>query len=256
MSLIKYVKQNIIQKKGKIIMNGQIIYVGIMAVLLVLIGLIASISIIKRAADEGMETFGMFLSCLIMIPCISFPISMVLLTVKEADMENNIESALNKNYAGYTNYHHDDTNTFVYDDKKYSFDYDYDTNTLVVFNETGTVIDGTYVNGQKMDDTGKTDINEIVSETELESKVPDTLVDTKEEDSASVSEDNSDLNRRIQSTILERYTDALITNYSASTLSGSFDSEGISYEFSWSDDLLEITEIENPNNVIYMKIAE
>ena len=136
------------------------------------------------------------------------------------------------------------------------FDYDYDTNTLVVFNETGTVIDGTYVNGQKMDDTGKTDINEIVSETELESKVPDTLIDTKEADSASVSEDNSDLNRRIQSTILERYTDALITNYSASTLSGSFDSEGISYEFSWSDDLLEITEIENPNNVIYMKIAE
>ena len=210
----------------------------------------------KRTIDEGMAEFGMLCSCLIMIPCIILPVSMVRLTVKAADMENNIESALNKNYAGYTNYHHDDTNTFVYDDKKYSFDYDYDTNTLVVFNETGTVIDGTYVDGQKMDDTGKTDINEIVSETELESKVPDTLVDTKESDSASVSENNSDLNRRIQSTILERYTDALITNYSASTLSGSFDSEGISYEFSWSDDLLEITEIENPNNVIYMKIAE
>ena len=218
-----------IQKKGKIIMNGQIICVSVIAVLLVLIGFITSGSIMKRTSDEGMAEFGMFLSCLIMIPCIIFPVFMVLVTVKEADMENNIESALNKNYAGYTNYHHDDTNTFVYDDKKYSFDYNYDTNTLVVFNETGT---------------------------ELESKVSGTLIDTKEADSASVSEDNSDLNRRIQSTILERYTDALITNYSASTLSGSFDSEGISYEFSWSDDLLEITEIENPNNVIYMKIAE
>ena len=249
-------KQNMIQKKGKIIMNGQIICVSVIAVLLVLIGFITSGSIMKRTSDEGMAAFGMFLSCLIMIPCIIFPVFMVLVTVKEADMENNIESALNKNYAGYTNYHHDDTNTFVYDDKKYSFDYDYDTNTLVVFNETGTVIDGTYVDGQKLNNNDKTDINENVSETKSESKVSDTLIDTKEADSALVSEDNSDLNRRIQSTILQRYTDALITNYSASTLSGSFDSEGISYEFSWSDDLLEITEIENPNNVIYMKIAE
>ena len=127
---------------------------------------------------------------------------------------------------------------------------------MAVFNETGTVIDGTYVDGQKLNNNDEIDVNENVSETKSESKVSDTLVDTKEADSASVSEDNSDLNRRIQSTILERYTDALITNYSASTLSGSFDSEGISYEFSWSDDLLEITEIENPNNVIYMKIAE
>lgn len=134
-------------------MNGQIICVSFIAVLLVLIGLIASISIIKRTADEGMAAFGMFLSCLIMIPCIIFPVFMVLLTVKEADMENNIESALNKNYAGYTNYHHDDTNTFVYDDKKYSFEYDYDTDTLTVFNETGTVIDGTYVDGQKLNNT-------------------------------------------------------------------------------------------------------
>jgi len=249
-------KQNMIQKKGKIIMNGQIICVSVIAVLLVLIGFITSGSIMKRTSDEGMAAFGMFLSCLITIPCIIFPVFMVLVTVKEADMENNIESALNKNYAGYTNYHHDDTNTFVYDDKKYSFDYDYDTNTLVVFNETGTVIDGTYVDGQKLNNNDKTDINENVSETKSESKVSDTLIDTKEADSALVSEDNSDLNRRIQSTILQRYTDALITNYSASTLSGSFDSEGISYEFSWSDDLLEITEIENPNNVIYMKIAE
>lgn len=113
-------KQNMIQKKGKIIMNGQIICVSVIAVLLVLIGFITSGSIMKRTSDEGMAEFGMFLSCLIMIPCIIFPVFMVLVTVKEADMENNIESALNKNYAGYTNYHHDDTNTFVYDDKKYS----------------------------------------------------------------------------------------------------------------------------------------
>lgn len=249
-------KQNMIQKKGKIIMNGQIICVSVIAVLLVLIGFITSGSIMKRTSDEGMAEFGMFLSCLIMIPCIIFPVFMVLVTVKEADMENNIESALNKNYAGYTNYHHDDTNTFVYDDKKYSFDYDYDTNTLVVFNETGTVIDGTYVDGQKIADGSKTDVNESVSETESESKAVDTSDNTNKEDSVPVSENNSDLSRQIQTAIFEKYTDALITSYDADTLSGVFEAAGVSYEFSWSDNLLEVAEISNPNNIIYVKIQK
>lgn len=249
-------KQNMIQKKGKIIMNGQIICVSVIAVLIVLIGFITSGSIMKRTSDEGMAAFGMFCSCLIMIPCIILPVSMVRLTVKEADIENNIESALNRNYAGYTNYHNRNTHTFVYDGKKYSFDYDYDTNTLVVFNETGTVIDGTYVDGQKLNNNDKTDVNENVLETELESKVPDTSVDTKESYSAPVSENNSDLNRRIQTAIFERYTDVLITSYDSNTLSGTFESAGVSYEFSWSDNLLEIVEINNPNNIIYLKIQK
>ena len=69
--------------------------------------------------------------------------------------------------------------------KKYSFDYDYDTNTLVVFSETGTVIDGIYVDGQKQNDT-----NEVSSETTSESKVSDTSVDTNKADSTPVSEGN------------------------------------------------------------------
>lgn len=232
-----------------------IIYYVIPA-LLILLGFAFSSNIMQECRAAGMETFGMICSIVILLVMGLGSIYIVWAGVTNTKIEDNIESALNKNYAEYTNYHNGNTHTFVCDGKKYSFDYDYDTNTLTVFNETGTVIDGTYVDGQKLNNNDKTDVNENVSETKSESKVSDTLVDTKEADSASVSEDNSDLNRRIQSTILERYTDALITNYSASTLSGSFDSEGISYEFSWSDDLLEITEIENPNNVIYMKIAE
>ena len=226
------------------------------AILIAVAGIYYAISITKICCDEGMCVFGVFCGGLILLIAGICSISIVYIFVTSTKIEKNIESALNKNYAGYTNYHNGNTHTFVCDGKKYSFEYDYDTDTLTVFNETGTVIDGTYVDGQKLNNNNKTDVNENVSETKSESKVSDTLVDTKEADSASVSEDNSDLNRRIQSTILERYTDALITNYSASTLSGSFDSEGISYEFSWSDNLLEITEIENPNNVIYMKIAE
>ena len=226
------------------------------AILIAVVGIYSAISITKNCCDEGMCVFGVFCGVIILLMAGICSISIVYIFVTSTKIENNIESVLNKNYTGYTNYKHGSISTFVCDGKKYSFDYDYDTNTLAVFNETGTVIDGTYVDGQKLNNNDEIDVNENVSETELESKVPDTLIDTKEADSASVSEDNSDLNRRIQSTILERYTDALITNYSASTLSGSFDSERISYEFSWSDDLLEITEIENPNNVIYMKIAK
>ena len=178
------------------------------------------------------------------------------ISIKEDIKKTNIESVLNENYTGYTNYKHDNTNTFVYDGKKYSFEYDYDTNTLTVFNETGTVIDGTYVNGQKTNNDSKTDVNESVSETELESKAVDTSVDTHKADSATVSENNSDLNRRIQTTIFERYTDVLITSYDLNTLSGTFESAGVSYEFSWSNNRLEVMKIDNPDSVAYMKIAE
>ena len=127
---------------------------------------------------------------------------------------------------------------------------------MVVFNETGFVIDGTYVDGQKIADGSKNDVNESVSETESESKAVDTSDNTNKEDSAPVSENNSDLSRQIQTAIFEKYTDALITSYDADTLSGVFEAAGVSYEFSWSDNLLEVAEISNPNNIIYVKIQK
>ncbi len=232
------------------------IFYYVIAIMLVCVGIASSANIMRECLDAGMEAFGVICSIVILLAVGLGSIYIVWVGVTSTKIEDNIESALNKNYAGYTNYHNGNAHTFVYDGKKYSFEYDYDTNTLVVFNETGTVIDGTYVDGQKMDDTGKTDINEIVSETELESKVPDTSVDTKKSDSAPVSENNSDLNRRIQTAIFERYTDVLITSYDSNTLSGTFESAGFSYKFAWSDNLLEIAEINNPNNIIYMKIQK
>ena len=127
---------------------------------------------------------------------------------------------------------------------------------MVVFNETGFVIDGTYVDGQKIADGSKNDVNESVSETESESKAVDTSDNTNKEDSAPVSENNSDLSRQIQTAIFEKYTDALSTSYDADTLSGVFEAAGVSYEFSWSDNLLEVAEISNPNNIIYVKIQK
>lgn len=228
----------------------------VLSVLLAFLGIIIAYGIVQRFCDSGNEAVGVLcgMATLLLVGLCSISIWHIGNTATK--IEDDIKSSLNKNYPGYTNYRYDNTNTFVCGGKKYSFNYDHDTNTLVVFNETGTVIDGTYVDGQKIADDSKTDVNESVSETESESKAVDTSDNTNKEDSALVSEENSDLNRRIQTMIFERYTDVLITSYDADTLSGVFESAGVSYEFSWSDNLLEIAEINNPNNIIYMKIQK
>lgn len=228
----------------------------VLAALLAFLGIIISYGIVQRFCDSGNESVGVLcgMATLLLVGLCSISICHMGNTAKK--IEDDIKSSLNKNYTGYTHYKHDNTNTFVCDGKKYSFDYDRDTNTLVVFNETGTVIDGTYVDGQKIANDSKTDVNESVLETESESKAVDTSDNTNKEDSAPVSEENSDLNRRIQTTIIERYTDAFITSYDANAVSGTFDAGCVSYKFAWSDNLLEVTEVDNPNSVIYMKIAE
>ena len=64
--------------------------------------------------------------------------------------DTTIETILNQNYYGYTNYHDDNQDkSFVYNGKKYNIDYDDTTNTLVIFEADGVSVDGTYVNGQK-----------------------------------------------------------------------------------------------------------
>ncbi len=64
--------------------------------------------------------------------------------------DTTIETILNQNYYGYTNYHDDNKDkSFVYNGKKYNIDYDYTTNTLVIFEADGVSVDATYVNGQK-----------------------------------------------------------------------------------------------------------
>lgn len=64
--------------------------------------------------------------------------------------DTTIETILNQNYYGYTNYHNDNQDkSFVYNGKKYNIDYDDATNTLVIFEADGVSVDATYVNGQK-----------------------------------------------------------------------------------------------------------
>ena len=65
-------------------------------------------------------------------------------------VDTTIETILNQNYYGYTNYHNNNQDkSFVYNGEKYNIDYDDTTNTLVIFEADGVSVDATYVNGQK-----------------------------------------------------------------------------------------------------------
>lgn len=226
-------------------------YAAVIAIILfVIMGITMNYALINMTCESLGPEAGIVGSIFIWV-VIGCSIGFITKTDYECNkIETNIESALNGNYAGYTNYHHTiNENSFVCSGKKYRFDYDDSTNTLTVFNETGTVVDGTYIDGQKQP-------TETVSETTSESNTADTSVNTNKADSTPVSENSSDLNRRIQSTILERYTDALITSYDTDNLSGTFNVGGDSYKFSYSDDLLEVTNTSNTNDVSYYKVAK
>lgn len=240
--------------KGGNVMDSKIICMMLVAGMLILIGILISDLAMTAQKNSMIPELSIVLGGSIMLTSICSAAFIGFLAVRETKVKNNIVSALSKNYTGYTNYY--GRNTFVYDGEKYSFEYDLDTNTLTVFTENGTMVDGVYVDGIYVQGRHKNDVNEDVSETELESKAVDTSVNTNEEDSATVSENNSDLSKRVQSTILKRYTDALITNYDTNTVSGTFESGGISYAFSWSDNLLEVDEIGNSDNVVYVEITK
>ena len=65
-------------------------------------------------------------------------------------VDTTIETILNQNYYGYTNYHNNNQDkSFVYNGEKYNIDYDDTTNTLIIFEADGVSVDATYVNGQK-----------------------------------------------------------------------------------------------------------
>lgn len=63
-------------------------------------------------------------------------------------VEKSIKNTITANYDDVLNYHNEDDNkTFASGDSRYTFDYDKNTKTLIVF--TGSKIDAVFVNGVK-----------------------------------------------------------------------------------------------------------
>ena len=162
----------------------------------------------------------------------------------ENTIRTNIRETLESNYYGLTYYK---DQTFVYDSKKYSYDYNYDTNTLTVFDGVGTVVNSIQI---EPDGKGTAD-----SETTSESAVTDTSKESMNSDSTAVSENQEGLAKRIQDKIQERYINAVITSFDTTNLAGTFESDTGDYGFSWSDNMLEIFNLENKDQNVYYKVS-
>ena len=97
------------------------------------------------------------------------------------------------------------------------------------------------------------DSKAVVQETE--SAATETSTESSTTESTDVSESNeSVLVEKIKDKIIDRYPDAVITNFDVVSLSGSFTSEGNSYEFSWTSDMLEVDDVNDSDNVVFYKV--
>lgn len=164
-------------------------------------------------------------------------------------IRTNIRETLESNYSGSTDYK---DQTFVYDGKKYSYDYNDETNMLIVFDGTGTVVNSILIDGTNQDTI---DSKAVVSETETESAVTEISTESSTTDSTAVSEKQEGLAKRIQDKIQERYINAVITSFDTTNLTGTFESDTGNYGFSWSDNMLEIFNLENKDQNVYYKVS-
>mgnify|MGYP003189535474 CR=1 FL=1 len=164
-------------------------------------------------------------------------------------IRTNIRETLESNYSGSTDYK---DQTFVYDGKKYSYDYNDETNMLIVFDGTGTVVNSILIDGANQDTI---DSKAVVSETETESAVTEPSTESSTTDSTAVSENQEGLAKRIQDKIQERYINAVITSFDTTNLAGTFESDTGDYGFSWSDNMLEIFNLENKDQNVYYKVS-
>lgn len=162
----------------------------------------------------------------------------------------NIKETLESSYPDSTDYKYQ---TFVYDGKKYNYDYNTETKTLTVFDGTGTIVNSILIDGANQD---AIDSKAVVPETETESAVTETSTESSTTDSTAVSENQEGLAKRIQDKIQEIYIDAVITSFDTTNLTGTFESDTGDYGFSWSDNMLTVSEVNNQTDVSCYKVCQ
>lgn len=222
-------------------------------VLLLLIGFFGTVMLYSIIEDDIVSYVINFLYWVLIVLGVCYCIK----AGNDIDKLNaSIKTTLESYYSGSTDYK---DQTFVYDGKKYNYDYNTETKTLTVFDGTGTIvnsiqIDGVYKLSQDQCKDPNTNGNEVSSETTSESAATDTSKESMTSDSTAVSENQEGLAKRIQDKIQERYTNAVITSFDTTNLTGTFESDTGNYGFSWSDNMLEIFNLENKDQNVYYKV--
>ena len=98
--------------------------------------------------------------------------------------------------------------------KAYHYTYNYKTNTLTVYDESGT--ESIYIDGQRQ---------------------------------LSITE-------KIEKQIKQQYKNAVITGFTATDLTGTFEADNGSYSFFWIDNILTVSEVNNQTDVSCYKVCQ
>lgn len=185
-------------------------------------------------------------------------------TDKENKINETIQNTLNSNYDNVVNFHNGNTNkSFVSDGSKYTFDYDKKTKTLTVFTDTNSSVDAVFINGIKQNTSAKKEKTSdntnkkkdcVSYQTDDTNKTND-KVDTDNASSTTTVTTDTDLQQKIQDKIQSKYNGAVMTSFDTINLSGTFSCDNIQYNFTSKDNMLEVSNINDINDVTYYKIS-
>lgn len=182
-------------------------------------------------------------------------------TEKEEKVNIAIKTTVNANYNDVVNFHNDDTNkSFVSNGSKYTFDYDEETKTLTVFTDTNSNVDAVFVNGVKQDNQKTSDNTNkkkdcVSYQTDDKNKTNDKVDTDNASSTTTTAATDTDLQQKIQDKIQSKYNGVVMTSFDTIDLSGTFSCDDIQYNFAYKDNMLEVSNINDINDVTYYKIS-
>lgn len=176
-------------------------------------------------------------------------------------IKKSIKKTITANYDNILNYHNDkDNKSFVSDNSKYTFDYDEETKTLTVFTDTSSSVDAVFINGIKQNNSVKKEKTSDntkwnVKKKDCVSYKTNDKVDTDNASSSTTAATDTDLQQKIQDKIQSKYNGAVMTSFDTINLSRTFSCDNIQYNFTSKDNILEVSNINDIDDVTYYKIT-
>ena len=181
------------------------------------------------------------------------------------EINKTIKTTINANYDNVVNYHnYSEQHSFVSDGSKYTFDYDDDTKTLTVFTGTNVNVDAVFINGVKQNSQKTSNkankkkdcisykINDVdASNTDKTDSNSGTNNSSSSTDSSTV----TNLQQKIQNKIQSKYNGAVMTSFDTINLSGTFSCDNAQYSFTYKDNILGVSNINDTDDVTYYKIS-
>lgn len=142
--------------------------------------------------------------------------------------------------------------------------YDNKTKTLTVFTDTNSSVDAVFINGIKQNNSVKKE--KTSDNTNKKKDCVSYQIDDKNKTNDKVDTDNAssttttvatdtDLQQKIQNKIQSKYNGAVMASFDTINLSGTFSCDDTQYNFVYKDNMLEVSNINDINDITYYKIS-